>query len=68
MSTSKNPDVATPFPVCRMAFLISACVITLVGTVSGLDPYVIFTRVLIGGCGVTLIMFFVHLWFSTFFF
>lgn len=47
--------------------LVAAIVITLTSAVSGLEPYDIFLRVVIGSVFVGVVMFFVNLWFSTLF-
>jgi len=67
MATSTDQTDLKPFPVCRLVMMASACVITLVGAASGLDPFVIFMRVLIGSSFTGITIFFVHLWFSSLF-
>ena len=47
--------------------LVAAIVITLTSAASGLEPYDIFLRVVIGSVFVGVVMFFVNLWFSTLF-
>jgi len=63
MATSRRYE----YPVCRIAMIGSMSIITLLGVCTGLDPYVVFQRMLIGTLAVGVVSFIVSRLFAAMF-